>query len=271
MAGIGNYGSKDRRTVPFKKINIHPSLWQDLDAPLNHKEFPIQDLSRKEKRATMDEKLMSFYENGKIKTWQGEKIDGSIWPNSMWGVLKNGILCRGKVSNAWADCDTSSENDKIDAGKSVELTLIDNGMAKEVFRKKTLFKLPESFDDKNYPSFSKILSLQIKEPKNLGTEEINALFTQVVQSCAGLVFAKPVSKQPISGGGERSIVELYLPPTDYAKKNREKEVFNSLSGLVKINEIVCHRKRYAKWLGEFNKLKDLETEGEKPQEEWVME
>lgn len=269
MASLGKYGAKDRRTIAFKKINIHPSLWQDLDKPLNHKEFPIQDLSRTEKRATMDEKLMSFYEKGKIKTWQGEKSDGSIWPNSMWGVLQNGILCRGKVSNAWASVDDEDEHDKIDLGKSVELTLIDNGMAKKVFRKKTLFKLPESFDDKNYPSFSKVLSLQIKEPKNLGTEEINTLFTQVVQSCDGLVFAKPVSKQPISGGGERSIVELYLPPTDYAKENRQKETFNSLSGLVKINEIVCHRKRYATWLKEFNQLKNVEAE--KPQEEWVME
>ena len=55
------FGSKDRRTVAFKKINIHRSLLSDEDKPLNYKEFPIQDLSRKEKRETMDEKMMELY------------------------------------------------------------------------------------------------------------------------------------------------------------------------------------------------------------------
>ena len=114
------------------------------------------------------------------------------------------------------------------------------------------------------------MSLKIKEPKNLDNEQIDCLFTQVVSQVQGVCFAKPISKQPISGGGERSVVELYLPPKDFFEKKRYQEKFNSLSGLASINQIVSNQKSYEKWLAESNARK-LRNQEQKPQEEWIME
>ena len=209
-----------------------------------------------------------FHEKNKIKKWKGEKKDGAIWPNSLWAVMINDTLCRGKVSNAWAGADEDEESDKIDQGKKVELTLIDNGMAKQIFRKRELYMLPEDLNEKNYSSFSKMLGLQIKQPFKLDSEVMNGLFTQIVKDADGTVFAKPITKQPITGGGERSIVQLYLPPLDFAK--RKNETFNSLSGLVCINDLVSDPKQYENWVDKMNKYRN-KLKDQKPQEEWIME
>ena len=60
----------------------------------------------------MDQKLSDLYTSGKLKKWKGEKNDGAIWPNTIFGIVKNEKVYRGKITNAWAGVDKEDVDDK---------------------------------------------------------------------------------------------------------------------------------------------------------------
>lgn len=270
MASLGMFAAVDRRAIAYKKINIHPSLWSDKKKPIDIKEFPVRDLSRNEKRATMDQKLSNLYTSSKIKKWGGEKRDGAIWPNTIFGIVRNEKVYRGKITNAWAGVDKEDVDDKIDHGKKVEVTLIDEGHSTELVRKRNLYKLPQEYTETALRSFSKLLTLHLKQPYPLSFAQMNEKFTEIVRLSDGIVFAKPITKAPKQGGGERNVVELYFPPEDYA--SRKKETFSDLSNLSNINDAVRVPAKYKAFMKQLSKSEGGRQESDtENQDSWDTE
>jgi len=258
------FTAKDRRAIPYKKTVIHPSLWSDPGKVIDVKEFPVRDLSRNTKRAAMDQTLSDLYTTNKLKKWAGERKDGAIWPGSMFAIVKNGKVFRAKISNAWAGCDKEDVDDKIDQGKKVEVCLVDEGHSVELVRKKMLYKISSDYSDKTVKTFSKLLTLQLKQPYPLSSAEMNKHFTALVKYADGIVFAKPISKAPKQGGGERNVVELYLPPSNYSE--RKSESFSDLSNLTNINELVRLPKKFEEFMDAIHS--DEENNRPETPDEW---